>query len=104
MYFVKSFINHGVHAQPHFIPIVIPNYKESARIKEVVGRIIGEQKNDAAFDYRPLREELDVIVYDMYNLSVEERAEIETWYRRHYPKLDPANTGTGDEAQAGEVD
>ncbi len=92
-YFVKAFINHGVHAQLDDLPIVLPGASESASIAAIVDKIITAQKADIAFDYRAMLTELDALIADLYVLNDGERAELSTWYRRHYPKL----TGDGTE-------
>jgi hypothetical protein len=103
MYFVKSFINHGVHAQPHYIPIALPSPSAAEGIKAVVKEIVEAQQKDASFDYRDLRAKLDGLVYDLYGLAADERAEVETWYRRHYPKLDGSPEAEADEPEMAEV-
>jgi hypothetical protein len=92
-YFVKSFINHGVHAQLDDVPIVLPDEAESEAITAIVDDIIGAQKADASFDYRPKLAEIDALVGTIYALTDAEREELSTWYRRHYPRL----TGDGTE-------
>ena len=92
-YFVKSFINHGVHAQLDDLPIVIPTEAEAAAIAVVVNDIIAGQKALASFDYRPKLVELDALINQLYALTKEECEELSTWYRRHYPRL----TGDGSE-------
>lgn len=94
-YFIKSFINHGVHAQLDDLPIVIPNDEQAEAIAKIVGEIIAEQKLDAKFDYREKLVELDAVIASLYGLSNTEVAELSTWYRRHYPKL----TGDGAEEE-----
>jgi hypothetical protein len=96
MYFVKAFINHGVHAQPHFIPIALPAPSDSDDIRKVVRQIVEAQQQDASFDYREQRGELDALIYELYGLTSDERAEVETWYKRHYPKL-AGSAAEGDE-------
>jgi hypothetical protein len=86
-YFVKSFINHGVHAQLDDLPIVLPTPIEIDRVEGKVKEIIEHQKAQSEFDYREDLRELDSIVCDIYCITPEEREEIDTWYKRHYPKL-----------------
>lgn len=86
-YFIKTFINHGVHAQLDHLPIVIPNAEQAKAISNIVGQIIAEQKLNLSFDYRPLASDLDDIIDDLYQLDSSERAEIRSWHKRHYPKL-----------------
>ena len=52
-YFIKSFINHGVHAQLDDLPIVIPTKAESKAIAAIVDDITAAQKAALGFDYRP---------------------------------------------------
>lgn len=92
-YFGKSFINHGVHAQLDDLPIVIPSPEEETKIREIVNKIIAEQKKDTTFDYRENLKELDQVIEAMYLITPEESDELNSWYRRHYPRL----TGDGDE-------
>jgi type I restriction-modification system DNA methylase subunit len=86
-YFVKSFINHGAHAQLDDLPIVIPSTTEISNLESKVGEIVAEQKKDHAYDYRAKLAELDDIVFDIYQITQDEREEVKNWYRRHYPKL-----------------
>ena len=86
-YFAKAFINHGVDAQVSELPIVLPDPAQYAAIVAVVDDIIAHQKIDTGFDYRPKLAELDQVIADLYALTPVERAELSTWYRRHYPKL-----------------
>lgn len=87
-YFVKSFINHGVHAQLDDLPIVLMTTQEIDQLKLKVDEIITEQKGRAEpYDYREKLDELDTLVFDIYQLTAAEREEVRTWYRRHYPKL-----------------
>jgi hypothetical protein len=92
-YFEKSFINHGVHAQLDDLPIVLPDEAEGKAIAAIVDDIIAAQKADASFDYRPKLAQLDELIAKLYVLTDNERGELSTWYRRHYPKL----TGDGTE-------
>lgn len=92
-YFIKAFINHGVHAQLDDLPIVLPDDTEAKAIAAVVNNIIAAQKISPAFDYRPKLAELDQLICALYDLTAGERDELSTWYRRHYPKL----TGDGTE-------
>lgn len=86
-YFEKAFINHGVHAQLDELPIVLPTDDEAKRIIKIVDSIVDSQKSDGGFDYRKYLTELDVIINDLYGFDEAERHELDTWYRRHYPKL-----------------
>jgi hypothetical protein len=86
-YFVKSFINHGAHAQLDDLPIVIPNATEISNLESKVGEIVIEQKKNSAYDYRAKLAQLDEIVFDIYQITPDEREEIRNWYRRHYPRL-----------------
>jgi hypothetical protein len=92
-YFAKAFINHGVDAQVGDLPIVLRNAVESAAIIAIIDDIIAHQKVDEGLDYRPKLAELDAVIADLYALSPNERLEVSSWYRRHYPKL----TGDGSE-------
>lgn len=86
-YFAKSFINHGVDAQVGELPIVLPTKEQADRITKIVDEIVAAQKADHGFDYRPLLEKLDDAVNDLYGLKPNERDELKTWYKRHYPNL-----------------
>ncbi len=92
-YFIKSFINHGVHAQLDDLPIVLPDGAEAKAIAAVVNDIVAGQKKVPTFDYRPKLAELDALVTKLYVLTAGESDELSMWYRRHYPKL----TGDGTE-------
>jgi hypothetical protein len=92
-FFEKAFINHGVHAQLEELPIVLPTEEETQKIIDLVDEIISKQKADVHFDYRELLSRLDSVVNEMYQLDDAEKAELGTWFRRHYPKL----TGDGTE-------
>jgi hypothetical protein len=86
-YFVKSFINHGVDAQLDHLPIVLPTAKEITQLEKKVSEIVAEQQRNHAYDYRPKLAELDSIVFNIYGLTNDEREEVDTWYKRRYPKL-----------------
>jgi hypothetical protein len=86
-YFAKAFINHGVHAQLDDLPIVIPTAAEIGAIAAKIDEIVVAQYSTSGYDYRPKLAELDSIVFDIYNITNDEREEIVTWYMRHYPKL-----------------
>ncbi len=86
-YFAKSFINHGVHAQLDDLPIVIPTAREAEEVEAKVGQITRAQRSLPDYDYRPRLVELDEIIFDMYRITDDERDEVATWYKRHYPKL-----------------
>lgn len=86
-YFGKSFINHGVHAEVDDLPIIIPDSGEAMSIKMLVDQILQAQQADLTFDYRSIANQIDELVYDLYTLTSDERAEVRNWYRRHYPKL-----------------
>lgn len=86
-YFGKSFINHGVHAEVDDLPIVMPNAEQVKSIKALVDRIVKEQQADLAFDYRMIASQIDDVVDDLYGLTDDERLEVRSWHRRHYPKL-----------------
>ncbi|HEX8402795.1 MAG TPA: N-6 DNA methylase [Allosphingosinicella sp.] len=86
-YFAKSFINHGVDAQIDDLPIVVPDAGQAAQIRNLVDQIVLGQKSNLSFDYRPLAAQIDDVVDDLYGLTADERQEIRSWHRRHYPKL-----------------
>jgi hypothetical protein len=86
-YFAKSFINHGVHAQLDDLPIVLPTPDEIGLIEQKVNEIVAAQQGNPGYDYRAKLAELDMIVFEMYQIDADERVEVETWYKRHYPKL-----------------
>ncbi|MGV1927932.1 Eco57I restriction-modification methylase domain-containing protein [Agrobacterium tumefaciens] len=90
-YFAKAFINHGVDAQLDELPIVVPDENESKKIIAVVDKIILAQRDAEAkggvYDYRPDLVALDAVINDLYRLDDAEKLELQSWYRRHYPKL-----------------
>ena len=86
-YFAKAFINHGVHAQLDDLPIVLPTPDEVSRLGSKTSEIVDALRADPDFDYSGLMKELDDIVYAIYGLEADEREEVQTWFRRHYPKL-----------------
>ena len=88
-YFAKSFINHGVDSQIDDLPIVIPDAYEAKKISDLVDEIVAEQQKDSAYDYRAKAAQINAEVYKLYKIDADERAEIESWLRRHYPKLQP---------------
>jgi len=65
----------------------LPDPTQCAAIVAVVDDIIADQKINTGFDCRPKLAELDQVVADLYALTPAERAEVSSWYRRHYPKL-----------------
>lgn len=86
-YFAKSFINHGVDAQIDDLPIVIPDPHQANLIKALVDQIVQAQQADLGFDYRPIARQIDDVINDLYALTADEREELTSWHRRHYPKL-----------------
>jgi type I restriction-modification system DNA methylase subunit len=87
-YFVKSFINHGVHAQLDDLPIVLPTSQEIDELQSHVNEIVAQQKGKTELhDYREQLDNLDSLVFDIYGLTSDEREEVSTSYKRHYPKL-----------------
>lgn len=86
-YFAKSFINHGVDAQIDDLPIVIPDPHQANLIKALVDHIVQAQQADLGFDYRPIARQIDDVINDLYALTADEREELTSWHRRHYPKL-----------------
>lgn len=92
-YFAKAFINHGVHAQLEELPVILPTPEQTARVITIVDEIVLEQQKAQGFDYRKHLATLDSVVNEIYGLDATEISELETWYRRHYPKL----TGDGTE-------
>lgn len=88
-YFVKSFIDHGVHARLDDLPIVLPDASTKTAIKQIIGRIVQRQKQDEGYDYRPDVADLDKLVETLYGLDPSEVEEVHSWFARHYPKLVP---------------
>jgi len=89
-YFVKIFINHSVSAQVDSIkeiPIAIPNDNQKHSIENKVNEIIEHQRADSSYDYVNEQQELDSLIYQLYNLSEQQIQEVEDWYDRKYPKL-----------------
>jgi hypothetical protein len=88
-YFVKSFINHGVHAQLDDLPVVLLTADEANQLENATTKIVNALEADADFDYTSLLADLDQLVFTIYRIDEDERSEISTWFRRHYPKLVP---------------
>jgi len=86
-YFGKAFINHGVNAQLDDLPIALPSATERKAIVDKVSDIVKDQMKDPAHDYRPQLAELDILVYDLYNVETSEISEVRNWYKRRYPAL-----------------
>lgn len=86
---LKIYIGHTVHTQVDELkelPIIF-NIKEETLIN-LVTKIVDAQKKDPRYQYH-LNEQLEIdkIVYEMYGLNEEDIKEVETWYKRRYPKL-----------------
>lgn len=91
-YLFKSFINHTVNAQTENINeirlCVSFNFNQKNNLEELVKNIIEKQKVDNNFDYtKKYQIEIDKIIYDFYGFNNGDIKEVDTWYKRRYPKL-----------------
>ncbi len=58
-----------------------------------MGAIIQKQKKDPRYPYHLHEQrEIDALVYELYGVTEDERAEVEIWYARRYPRLAAAET------------
>ncbi|MBL7112827.1 MAG: hypothetical protein ISS19_12900 [Bacteroidales bacterium] len=93
-YIFKSFIKHSVDTSGDDIAsfiLLCAEIKEFHRIRELVKRIIEQQKLNQRYDYASHEQiEIDRLVYEAYGLNAEDIEEIENWYARRYPKLSAA--------------
>ena len=84
----KNFIDHSVHLQIEDVKKLPLRLEQIPELKRLVQQIISKQKQDPRYDYMTNEQvEIDRLVYRLYNLSVEDIAEVENWFWRRYPKL-----------------
>ncbi len=90
-YVFKNFINHSVHTVMEDIldfPLVVCREKAVEMLKGQVLEIVNKQKKNPSYPYHLHEQrEIDRLVYEMYGLNDDDIKEVETWYRRRYPKL-----------------
>jgi type I restriction-modification system DNA methylase subunit len=87
-YFFKNGINHTVNASEDPIKEIPIPITPNPKIEKLVSQIIEKQKQNSRYDYASHEQkEIDKLVYEMYGLGEEDVKEVETWYRRRYPRL-----------------
>lgn len=86
-YCIKTYVNHGVHVEVDDLKDMSVLLQNESVIN-LVSVLIEKQKADTRYDYASNEQlEIDRLVYQAYGLTVEDVAEVETWYARRYPKL-----------------
>ena len=87
----KVFIQHNVEFAVDaltWLPIVMDNKVLDHRMTVLTSAIITKQKQDPCYDYMTNeQQEIDRLVYQMYNLNEDDITEVENWFFRRYPKL-----------------
>jgi len=89
-YQIKNFIDHSVNSDIGVISSIALSTKdcpERKMISEIVKKIIKNQKNNERYDFSQEEKEIDSLVYKMIGLKKEDILEVETWYKRRYPKF-----------------
>jgi len=91
-FLVKSYIDHTVHTQVEDIKkvSVTNNFSEflHQKLDFLVSSAIQKQKQNPKYDYMTNEQiAIDKLVYELYNLTDEDKEEVENWYHRRYPKL-----------------
>ncbi len=90
-YLFKTFINHTVNTAEgplKEIPIAMPSELPAQQLCKLVGSIIRKQSRDRYYPYFQYEQlAIDELVYEQYGLQETERTEIETWFRRRYPRI-----------------
>ncbi|GAA4397110.1 hypothetical protein GCM10023187_06020 [Nibrella viscosa] len=104
-YIIKSYVMHTVESSVGSLPIT-PIVKLSDKIqsslKILVKQIITKQKENLRYDYASQEQvEIDKLVYEAYGLNQEDIDEVETWYKRRYPKLSEAQGRNRDTSRNG---
>ncbi|MCE5346718.1 MAG: hypothetical protein LLG13_10590 [Bacteroidales bacterium] len=90
-YQLKNFIGHTVHTQVDELKEFVLPIKMPGEIKSIVKTIISNQTLDNTYDYASNEQiRINKLVYETYGISVDDIAEIEYWFKRHYPKLSAA--------------
>ena len=89
-YFFKLVINHSVNSQvddTKEIPFCL-EIKDIKSLLKLVDEIIQKQGLNSYYDYFSKEQiEIDKIIYEIYGLNEKDINEIETWYKRRYPKF-----------------
>lgn len=89
-YQIKNFIDHSVNSDIGVISsISLPTLAspERKKISDIVKKIIKKQMSEERYDYSQEAQEIDLLVYKIFNLNKEDINDVETWYKRRYPKL-----------------
>lgn len=90
-YILKGYVNHTISSHVDSIkeiPFVVLEEPLIKSLFDLVDRIIRNQKKNPSYPYHLHEQrEIDRLVYEMYGLNEDDIKEVETWYRRRYPKL-----------------
>lgn len=90
-YLLKNFINNSVNTPPDvFKPLPIPIVKNKFKknIESFINKIIQKQKKDLNYEYQKNEQiDIDNLVFKIFDLNEKSILEIETWFKRRYPKL-----------------
>jgi hypothetical protein len=91
-YIIKNYINHTVHTQVEGLKplsiVVNADSDKQHEISKLVSSIIQNQKYDRRHNYATNEQiRINRLVYEMYNLNLNDIEEIEDWYVRRYPRL-----------------
>lgn len=91
LYLLKIYLSHTVETREEGVgqlPFAIPDSETLQSVKQKVQSIVEKQRKDPQYPYYRYEQlEIDRLVYELYELSDEDIAEIEAWYARRYPKL-----------------
>lgn len=90
-FLIKNFIMHTVESSVGTLPtLVIPFSDEDQRrkVESLVTSIVSNQQKNNDYDFLGNEQkEIDILVYQLFNLTNDQINEVETWFARRYPKL-----------------
>lgn len=87
-YLSKAFLNHTVHFQIEDLKDFSYPLHQNPRLSALVQAIMEKQRANQRYDYiQHEQREVEVLVYALFNLDVDDINEVETWFARTYPKL-----------------
>jgi hypothetical protein len=103
-YLLKVYLSHTVETGEEVLtrlPVPDMTDEQAAKMKQLVQQIIAKQKADLRYPYHAHeQQEIDRIVYELFDLTDEDIREIELWYCRRYPRLAEAQGLTAHVEQA----
>jgi hypothetical protein len=84
----KNFIDHTVHLQVEDVKKIPLRLESMSRLCRLVEEIVEAQRQEPRYDYMTQEQvQINSLIYELYNLTDEDIAEVENWFWRRYPKL-----------------